>query len=131
MLSRTAIHALKAVALLAEEPHGFQGAVRIAERIGAPQNYLGKLLQTLTQSGILISQKGMGGGFQLNRPASDITLFDVVEPIDRVSRWSDCFMRNGSCTPEKPCSMHSRWASIRELYLRMLKESTIQDIAGR
>lgn len=130
MISKTALHALKAVAALAERPGEFQGASSIAARIDAPQNYLGKLLQGLIQSGIVSSQKGKGGGFQLARSPQKISLFDVVEPIDHVSRWEGCFMGKASCSATSPCAMHDQWVAIRNGYLKMLKESTVADIVA-
>ena len=130
MISKTALHALRAVAALAERPGEFQGASSIAERIGAPQNYLGKLLQGLIQAGIVTSMKGKGGGFQLARPPEEISLFDVVEPLDHVSRWEGCFMGKESCSATTPCAMHDQWVAIRNGYLQMLKESTLADIVA-
>lgn len=128
MLSRSAIHAVRAVVALAERPDEFQGAAAIAERIGAPQNYLGKLLRSLAQEGVLHSQKGLGGGFQLLRSPDEITLFEVVDPIDHVSRWSGCFFGNPTCNPKNPCPMHERWAKVRGEYLKMLQDITIAEI---
>ena len=128
MISRSAVHAIRAVVALAERPDEFQGAASIAERIGAPQNYLGKLLRSLAQEGVLYSQKGLGGGFQLLRSPNEISLFDVVEPIDHVGRWSGCFMGNAVCNASDPCPMHERWAKVRSEYLRMLQEITIADV---
>lgn len=131
MLSKTALHALHAVAQLAELPEGqFRGASSIAEEIGAPANYLGKLLQSLVQEGIVFSQKGIGGGFRLARRASEVTLYDVVEPIDHISKWSGCFMGRKTCSPESPCAMHLRWATVRDEYFSMLREASIADIAS-
>jgi len=122
---------LKAVAALAEEPvQQFKGTVSLAERIGAPQNYLGKLLQTLARAGVVQSQKGMGGGFQLARPPQRISLYDVVEPIDHVSRWTGCFMGQAVCSDDVPCALHDRWAGVRDVYLRMLEESTVADVVA-
>jgi len=125
MISTSATHALNAVAALAERPGEFQGAASIADRIGAPQNYLGKLLQGLVQTGVVRSQKGMGGGFQLARAPEDITLYDVVEPVDHVSRWEGCFLGRPSCDANNPCALHDQWAAIRRQYLNMLQESTV------
>lgn len=130
MLSKTAVHGIKALTDLAQHPGEFQGAVSIAGRIGAPQNYLGKLLQTLAQSGLVYSQKGKGGGFQLARKPEEISLFDIVEPIDHVSKWEGCFMGNGSCSSEAPCAMHDQWATVRDGYLDMLQMSTLADVAS-
>ena len=84
MISKTALHAIRAVAGLAELPSGeFEGAATIAARTGAPANYLGKLLQQLSHEGLLTSRKGAGGGFALARPAESITLLDIVEPTEK------------------------------------------------
>lgn len=131
MLSRTALHAVKAVAALARRPGENQGAAAIAERVGAPPNYLGKLLQNLAVHGLVVSQKGLGGGFRLARPPEEITLYDVVEPIDHVSRWEGCFLGNGACTPETPCAMHDRWQRVREAYLELLRSTSIADLAKK
>jgi Rrf2 family protein len=130
MLSKTALHAIRAVAALAERPDEFQGASSIAKRIGAPPNYLGKLLQNLAGAGIVFSRKGFGGGFQLRRGPDRISLFEVVDPIDHVSRWDGCFMGRAKCTKTKPCAMHTHWAGVRDAYLKMLRESTIGDIVA-
>ncbi len=130
MISRTSLHALKAMSALAERPGEFQGASSIAERIGAPKNYLGKLLQGLIRSGIVNSQKGKGGGFQLARAPEEVTLFDVVEPIDHVSRWEECFMGEEECSPDNPCALHHKWENVRDAYLAMLKESTLADMVA-
>ncbi len=129
MLSRTARHAAAAVIALAELPRGtYAGAGDIADQIKAPRNYLGKLLKTLADEGILESQKGKGGGFRLAREAERIALFDVVEPIDHVSRWSGCLLGRSRCSDENPCAAHSRWSVVREVFLNFLKETTIADL---
>lgn len=130
MISKTALHALRALAFLAEHPDDFQGASQVADKIGAPPNYLGKLLQLLTQYGIVYSQKGKGGGFYLARNPENISFFDVVEPIDHVSRWEGCFMGNKKCSARTPCAMHHKWVAIRTEYLEMLKASTLADVVA-
>lgn len=132
MMSKTAVHALRAVAALAGVPEGeFEGTARLAKAIGAPPNYLGKLLQVLAQTGVVVSQKGLGGGFRLARRPERIRLYDVVEPIDHASRRSGCLMDGGRCSEENPCILHDRWAQVRDAYFRMLEESTIADLLGR
>jgi Rrf2 family protein len=130
MLSKTARHALAAILSLADLPDGdYAGAADIAAQIGAPRNYLGKLLKLLADEGLLESQKGKGGGFRLARPSEEISVFEVVEPIDRVSRWNGCFMGQGRCSDDAPCTMHHRWAGVRNAYLRFLQETSIASVA--
>jgi Rrf2 family protein len=132
MLTRTGLHAVRAVVALAKLPKGaYAGAARIAREIDAPQNYLGKLLQTLAREGLVESQKGLGGGFRLARDARDITLLDVVEPLEHVSRWSGCILGRSECSDADPCAIHNRWKSVRDAYLRMLSRTTITELVAK
>jgi Rrf2 family protein len=132
MISQTAKHALAALTVLAELPEGqYIGAGEIARDIDAPRNYLGKLLKTLADGGLVESQKGKNGGFRLARSAATVSLIQAVEPIDHVSRWSDCFLARGRCSDDCPCAVHDRWAKVRDAYLDFLKTTTIADLAAR
>ena len=131
MISKTSIHAIRALTILAQLPEDtYIGTAAIAGQIGAPPNYLGKLLQTLVRTGLVTSQKGMKGGFRLARPATEISLLDVIEPIEHVSRWSNCILGNHVCSDEHHCAMHERWKTIRENYIRLLTDTTIADLAA-
>ncbi len=132
MLTKTALHAVRALVALARLPEGtYEGAGRIAVEIGAPQNYLGKLLKTLAQEGLLESQKGLGGGFRLARPADTINLLDVVEPIEHVSRWSGCILGRPECSEANACAIHHRWKAVRDAYLQMLRQTTLAELVAR
>jgi Rrf2 family protein len=122
---------MKALALLATlPPDQHLGAATVADRIGAPRNYLGKLLQLLARTGLVEGQKGVNGGFRLAQPPESITLLDVIEPIEHVSRWNGCFLGRPSCTDHDSCALHDRWSPVRETYLTFLRSTTIADIAG-
>lgn len=132
MISKTGMHAVNAVATLALLSDGrFAGAAEIADRIGAPRNYLGKLLKVLADNGLLDSQKGKGGGFRLSRDAGRISLYEIMEPIDHVSRWGGCFLGRARCSDHTPCALHQRWSTVRRAYIQFLQETTVADVAGR
>jgi Rrf2 family protein len=117
---------------LARLPEGtYAGAAKIAQEIGAPQNYLGKLLQTLARGGLVQSQKGLGGGFCLARRPEKISLYDVVEPIEHIGRWSGCILGQPTCSEELPCAIHHRWKKVRDAYLHLLQRTTIADLVAR
>lgn len=129
MITRTGTHALLAVAALGRlQRDQYAGAAEIAAETQAPRNYLGKLLKRLADAGLLESQKGKGGGFRLRRDPSRIVLLDVIDPIESVSRWSGCFLGQGSCSDRRPCAVHERWKKVRDTYLSFLEETTIADL---
>ena len=132
MLTKTGLHAVRAVVALAKLPEGaYAGAARVAREIGAPQNYLGKLLQTLAREGLVESQKGLGGGFRLAREPRAITLLDVVEPIEHISRWSGCILGRPECSDVDPCAIHNRWKAVRDAYLAMLRRTSIAELVAK
>ncbi|MCA9392701.1 MAG: Rrf2 family transcriptional regulator [Candidatus Omnitrophica bacterium] len=129
MLSKTSTQVIKAFIELAKLEKGeYQGAGAIAQSIMAPRNYLGKMLQSMASHGLVVSQKGTGGGFRLARPASKITLYDIVEPIDNVTLWSECALGLKRCTDSNPCVIHHRWKAVREAYYDFLKSTRISDL---
>src|SRR5262245_47171083 len=132
MLTKTGLHAVRAVVALAKLSDGaYAGAARIAREIGAPQNYLGKLLQTLAREGLVESQKGLGGGFRLARDPREITLLDVVEPLEHIGRWSGCILGRPECSDVDPCAIHNRWKAVRDAYLLMLRRTTIAELVAK
>src|SRR5262249_36459396 len=109
----------------------YAGAAKVAQEIGAPQNYLAKLLQTLAHEGLLQSQKGRDGGFRLARDSRRISLLDVVEPIEQIGRWSGCIVGRPECSDADPCPIHYRWKSVREAYLKLLQRTTLADLVAK
>lgn len=89
---------------------------------------LGKLLKALADHGLLESQKGKGGSFRLARDADRISLFEIMEPIEHVSRWGGCFLGRPGCSNDAPCAMHQRWAMVRDGYLEFLRETAVADL---
>lgn len=129
MLTKSGVHAVRALAVLAELPVGeYRGASSIADETNAPRNYLGKLLQLLSRYGLVESQKGLGGGFRLARDPVDISLYDVVEAIENVGHWHDCILGKPSCSDRNPCAVHKRWGPVRDAYLQLLEQTKIADL---
>lgn len=130
MISTTGLHAVRAMAYLARLKEGTHvGAVAIAKEIHAPRNYLGKLLQSLTQSGLLVSLKGHGGGFSLAKSPKKISLFDVLDALEGIGKEPDCFFGWKKCSDEKPCAMHKKWKPVRERFCTVMEKVSIKDVA--
>ena len=54
----------------------------LAERREIPEQFLEQLFSTLRRGGLLVSQRGMRGGYTLARPAEEITVLEVVQTLD-------------------------------------------------
>ena len=84
LLSRAAEAALKALPHF--DPRGPEAPGRevrvLSLACGEPAPFLGKVLQKLARAGLLRSRRGRSGGFVLGRPASEVTLADIVLAVE-------------------------------------------------
>lgn len=90
MISQTVEYALRAVAHLASVAPTGQTTDQIAKVTMVPRAYLSKVLQALVRGGVVYSQRGVGGGMTLARPASELTILDVVNAVDPIQRIHVC-----------------------------------------
>lgn len=107
MISKTAEYALRAVVAVADNDGQPRLAPQIAELTGVPPAYLSKVLQTLVRARIVASQRGLGGGFSLARPAAGITVLDVIDAVDPIERIERCPLGLAG-HEEHLCPLHRR-----------------------
>jgi len=82
-LTRAATYALQAVAYIAAQKRQTPTASHvIAGKRRIPERFLLKVLKPLVAAQVLTSIKGPNGGYRLARPASDITVLEVLEAIE-------------------------------------------------
>ena len=112
-------------------PGAFADARDIAARIHAPPNYLAKLLGQLGRAGFVEARKGAGGGFRLARPASDLSLYELLEPIEPLMKEGDCILDGNDCDGTTPCALHDRWAVIRASTLDFLKNTRLDSLVSK
>ncbi len=79
-LTSASCYALHALAYMAQQrTTAAITSHKIAQEKGIPIRFLLKVLKPLVDSGLLESKKGPTGGYILARPASDITVLDIIE----------------------------------------------------
>ena len=82
-LSHLADYAVVLMTAAARRPEGARlSATELAQETGVPLPTAQKLMGQLAACGLLTSSRGASGGFALARPASDISLADIVEAVE-------------------------------------------------
>jgi Rrf2 family cysteine metabolism transcriptional repressor len=108
----------------------------IAEAEGLPLAYLEHLVQRLRRADLVESRRGAHGGYTLKRPASDISMAEVVAalegdiaPIECISAGDDGVL---VCTRElsadDPCPTKLLWTRVQGSIVRTLEEMTLSDL---
>lgn len=82
MISQTSEYALRAVVYLAQSGGGPEVAQDIATATRVPGGYLHKILRMLSKAGILVAQRGVGGGFALAKVPTAISVLDILRATD-------------------------------------------------
>jgi Rrf2 family protein len=128
MLSQTSQYALRTVLHLARLPRGERAAaVNLARTIGIPGNYLSKTMHQLARAGVVVSTRGRGGGFVLARPASRITLAEIVAPFQEVGERA-CILGRSFCSDARPCPAHAHWKRVAEQVAAFFSRTTVADL---
>ena len=128
----TATHALRALAQLAasEGAEAKQGR-DLAREVGVPPHYLAKVLATLARAGVLSASRGVRGGYRLARPAAEISLLEILEPIEGKRVRPGCLLRpDEDCREDGPCSAHEAWGGVKSAFSAFLESTTLADIQG-
>ncbi len=126
-ISQTAEYALRAVVWLAGHPDMNLSTPEIARVTQVPPGYLSKVLQALARAGLVASQPGRTGGFQLTRPAAELSVLDVINAVDPVQRIRTCPLNLTSHEADL-CPLHRRLDQALANVEQAFAESTIAEL---
>lgn len=128
-LTRGADYGARGMVYLASRP---PDSVVLVSQIAAaeqlPQNYLAKIFQDLAKGGIVRSHRGARGGFSLARPASQITLRQVIEAVEGPLALLRCLAPWEGCDRMDTCPIYPVLASAQNQLVAVLDATTLQDL---
>lgn len=127
LFSKSTEYAIRALVYLAvnSSPNERFGVKKMADDLGFPEHYLGKVLQQLARYQLIHSVKGPNGGFWVDEKAMDITLLKIIESIDGLAFFNTCGLGLHECDEEKPCPIHKDYQIFRGDFYKILSEKTI------
>ncbi|MBZ5725459.1 MAG: Rrf2 family transcriptional regulator [Acidobacteriia bacterium] len=131
-LTRAADYAIRVMIHLAGLPQGARASrAELAGVAECPEQFLSKVLQSLTRSGLVNSHRGNTGGFELPRIHRTASLLQVVEAIEGPIRLNICLDSERSCQRQDNCPSFPIWAEAQQALVNVLKSATIGELAER
>ena len=116
--------------LTRHQQNGPVSLAAISERQDISVAYLEQLFSKLRRRDLVKSIRGPGGGYQLSRNASDITIADIVFAVDEPLDVTRCG-GNGNCAKGSiKCVTHNLWASLNERIIDYLESVPLSDLSG-
>lgn len=129
-ISRLTDYATVLLAALAQEParQRTAAALAAATQIGAPT--VSKVLKQLQRAGLVVSTRGLRGGYQLALPAEAISAAAILDALEGPVTLTDCAAGRGHCGIEATCSVGSAWQRLNHAIRRALHDVTLAQLAG-
>ena len=94
-----------------------------------PKAFAYKILRELEMAGLVKSERGNQGGYYLNRPLSELTLYDVVNITEDDLALLHCMKEDCNRNPDSmPCKVHQEIERIQKILIDELKKKTIEEI---
>jgi Rrf2 family protein len=136
-LSKRGEYGLKAMIELAtrQPEYSVVQIKEIATHEQIPVKFLEQIMVTLKNAGLLHSKAGVGGGYHLARPATEITLGQIVRvldgPLAPIRCVSQMAYERCVCEDESTCGLRLAMLDVRNAIADILDKSTLAEVAAR
>ncbi len=100
---------------------------QLAEVTLVPMNYLAKVLQSLAKAELITGRRGVGGGYRLARPATEISMLDVINAINPIEPIHECPLKLENHSG-KLCPLHSRLDQAARSLIERFEGITLHDM---
>ncbi|WP_106478645.1 SUF system Fe-S cluster assembly regulator [Phytohalomonas tamaricis] len=128
-LSKLSDYAAVVMAQIARHPNESHAAAELADDVGLPRPTVSKTLKMLLRAGLLQSRRGVQGGYQLSRPASQITVSDIIAAIDGPVAMTECSHATGDCDLAATCGVADNWQRVSIAIRQLLDSVTLAHLA--
>lgn len=88
-----------------------------------------KLLKRLTAANLLISTRGVAGGYRLQRPASQISVAEIIYALDEQRGLTECSMSHNACSLNRVCHIQNNWRAISLAIESALESVSLETLA--
>lgn len=127
MFSTTTEYALRVMAALAMSPESLVPTSALAGITKVPGNYLAKVLQQLASASLVTGRRGVGGGYKLARPATDIKLLEIIHVVGSLHRITTCPLGLASHGPNL-CPLHKTMDHAAEVLMNLFEGVSLQSL---
>jgi len=130
-LFRQADYAIRCIIHLSGTRDRLATKNQIAKAVSAPSLFVAKILQRLVRAGIVLSVRGVRGGFVMARDPATLSLLDVIEVTQTSLAPRPCVLNPRACPFRDTCPVHPVWVKIHRWTVRELRKISFASLARR
>ena len=112
------------------EPCARLSATDLSQDTGVPLPTTQKLMQQLAAGGLLVGQRGAGGGYALARPVEEISLADIVEAVEGPFAMTVCSEGRTDCALDAHCRVKPHMGIVGDRVRGALDAVSLQELAS-
>ncbi|NOX20179.1 MAG: Rrf2 family transcriptional regulator [Nitrospirae bacterium] len=127
-ITRETDYAIRCILYLAGKDGNSAVVGEISRDQAVPRTFAAKIMQKLHKAGLVVSTRGVKGGYTLNRTPEEITLLEIVEAIEGPISINICVIDKNSCERQPHCNVHPVWVEIRDLLVEKLRSYTLDKL---
>jgi len=129
-LTRAADYAVRVMIHLAAVAPGTRASrADLAGVVDCPEQFLSKVLQSLTRAGLVTSHRGNTGGFELVPARRCATVLEIVEAMEGPIRLNVCLNGRNECMQVASCPAYPVWDEAQRAMTEVLRKATIDELA--
>jgi len=113
--------------------HAKTGPVSLADiskRQEISLSYLEQLFSKLRQNALVISVRGPGGGYKLNRDASEVFVAEIIDAVNESIDATSCGGK-GDCQQGEVCLTHYLWSDLSDQIHQFLSGISLGGLVER
>lgn len=132
-INRQTDYAVRVVLALAKQGQGAKrSTAEIQQEMLIPKAFMSRIVARLSRAGLVNTFPGRDGGLMLPRPASQITLKDIVEAFEGPILLSQCLQVKGEddCPFQVNCPVRPKWGRVQVAMLREMASITFEDLVN-
>jgi FeS assembly SUF system regulator len=103
-------------------------AAEVSDATGIAVPTVSKLLKSLCRAGLVTSTRGSNGGYQLSRPAYEISAASVIDALEGPVSITECSASDSHCDYESICNVGNAWQRINVAIRRALEDINLTDL---
>ena len=115
--------------LVAKDENAMYTAKELSEFSGIPLPTVTRILKMLSNKGILESQRGAQGGYELTKNSTDISVAEVIEAMEGPIALTECVSDDCGCAFEPSCAVGKPWQKINKAVNDVLQNISLSDMS--
>ena len=130
-ISRLTDYGIQLMAALSRAPSRALNARDLSGLAGMPEPTVRKLLKSLVRAHLLVSTRGVRGGYRLGREAQEITVAQIIAAIEGPLAVTRCNEPGAdACERQQSCPLQQNWRLVNQAIQGALSNLTLSQMAG-